>query len=61
MSVRMTYASENGAQTVPLDGVAFGVHDLALALGDAGIRIGGGGRGRVDGKRWNPPHAIGII
>ena len=45
----------------PLDGVALGVNDLALALGDAGVSIDGGGRGRIDGKGGNAPHAVGIV
>ena len=45
----------------PLDGVAFGVNDLALALGDAGVSVDGGGRGGVDGEGGNAPHAVGIV
>ena len=45
----------------PLDGVAFGVNNLALALGDAGVSVDGGGRGRVDGEGRNAPHAVGIV
>jgi hypothetical protein len=45
----------------PLDGVAFGVNDLALALGDAGVGVDGGGRGRIDGEGRYAPHAVGIV
>ncbi len=45
----------------PLDGVAFGVNNLALALGDTGIRVDWSGGRRVNWHGRYAPHAVGVV